>query len=137
VEDKNYQDKQKYEAGPDSDGTMHCIVCGAGSHRTDWIKKSQPQDKVQYVACDYHTDKEVNDAVKEQSAPPAQTTPLETKEGQKIVPPESKVDPTKGPGPANAQQASNKGAGTAQQVVATGQTQPPTMNQGKNNAPGK
>ncbi len=54
----------KYEVGPDSEGVFYCVVCGMGSHRTDWIKKSAPADKFQYVACDFHTDKEVADAVK-------------------------------------------------------------------------
>jgi hypothetical protein len=40
----------------------HCIVCGAGSHRTDWIKKFAVGD-TQYVACDYHTDQECEAAI--------------------------------------------------------------------------
>jgi hypothetical protein len=35
-----------------------CVVCGAGSHRTDWINKSGG-----FVACDSHSKDEVAKAV--------------------------------------------------------------------------
>jgi uncharacterized membrane protein len=36
----------------------HCVVCGAGSHRETWIKTNGD-----FVACDWHTDVEINNAV--------------------------------------------------------------------------
>jgi hypothetical protein len=35
-----------------------CIVCGKGSHRTDWINKGED-----YVACDNHTPAEIKKAL--------------------------------------------------------------------------
>lgn len=45
----------------------YCVVCGNGSHRTDWINKSG-----NFVACDSHSKDEVAKAVAKASAP-AQT----------------------------------------------------------------
>lgn len=41
-----------------------CVVCGAQSHRTDWIKKL-----LGFVGCDSHSDTEMKDAVAKASAP--------------------------------------------------------------------
>lgn len=38
-------------------GVQYCVVCGAGSHRTDWKNKVG-----KYVACDSHAANEVKDA---------------------------------------------------------------------------
>lgn len=38
----------------------HCVVCGQGSTREEWIKKSKDG---KYVACDSHSDAEIEKAV--------------------------------------------------------------------------
>ncbi len=43
-----------------------CVVCGAASHRGDWINKSGD-----YVACDSHSTEQLANAVKKAVAPPA------------------------------------------------------------------
>jgi hypothetical protein len=43
-----------------------CVVCGASSHRTDWVNKMGD-----YVACDSHSRVEMGDAVKKAMAPPS------------------------------------------------------------------
>lgn len=54
-----------------------CVVCGQGSHRTDWIKKSG-----NFVACDNHSDTEITQAVakatvqKPVAPAPAKSTPI-------------------------------------------------------------
>lgn len=40
--------------------TKHCVVCGQGSTRETWIKKSKDG---KHVACDNHSDAEVEKAV--------------------------------------------------------------------------
>lgn len=54
-----------------------CVVCGAGSHRSDWINKLGD-----YVACDSHSKQELADAVASKTssaAPPAKPlTPVAT-----------------------------------------------------------
>lgn len=40
---------------------LHCVVCDAGSHRTDWQKKDLAAG---WVACDRHSDEEIRDAVR-------------------------------------------------------------------------
>lgn len=57
-----------YNMGPDSNGVFTCVCCGMGSNRVDWIKKSKPQDAVQYVACDFHSNADIAAALKEVSA---------------------------------------------------------------------
>lgn len=44
--------------------TRFCVVCGEGSPREDWIKKSSGGSGVadKYIACDHHEQKEVDDA---------------------------------------------------------------------------
>jgi hypothetical protein len=39
-----------------------CVVCGAGSHRTDWVNKTTVSGK-DFVACDQHTKEEFNKAI--------------------------------------------------------------------------
>lgn len=40
----------------------NCVVCGLGSHRTDWVRRAKVGN-VLYVACDSHTDQELMAAV--------------------------------------------------------------------------
>lgn len=40
----------------------NCVVCGLGSHRVDWTRRSKVGN-VLYVACDSHTDQEMQAAV--------------------------------------------------------------------------
>lgn len=44
----------------------YCVVCGMGSHRLDWIRKSG-----NYVACDRHSDAEMQKAISALEAPQA------------------------------------------------------------------
>lgn len=47
-----------------------CVVCGAASHRTDWINKSG-----NFVACDSHSKDEVAKAVAQATKAPATQAP--------------------------------------------------------------
>jgi NMD protein affecting ribosome stability and mRNA decay len=47
---------------PLSSELRKCVVCGNGSHRTDWIQRYSVGETL-YVACDYHTDKECEIAI--------------------------------------------------------------------------
>lgn len=48
-------------------GVRYCVVCGNGSHRTDWVRKSGDS-----VACDFHSDAEFQKAIAARSQAPAQ-----------------------------------------------------------------
>ena len=48
-----------------------CVVCGQGSHRTDWIKKSKDG---KHVACDNHSDAEIEKAVAALNGPKAKAS---------------------------------------------------------------
>lgn len=56
-----------------ADAIQYCVVCGRGSHRTDWINTSGS-----YVACDYHTKEQMVKAIADKSVKespaPAPTT---------------------------------------------------------------
>jgi len=52
------------------DGQLFCVVCGMGSHRTDWIKKGPG-----WVACDGHSNAEINAALKPVKSEPAPAPP--------------------------------------------------------------
>lgn len=62
-----------------SNAQKACVVCGLGSHRTQWVKTLG-----EYVACDHHSDAEIKehvDIVKKEaagvvSAPKPATQPL-------------------------------------------------------------
>jgi hypothetical protein len=64
-----------------SNAQKACVVCGLGSHRSDWLKKSG-----EYVACDHHTQAEIDEhvaiakknATATASAPKPATMPLTT-----------------------------------------------------------
>jgi hypothetical protein len=43
-----------------------CVVCGMGSHRTDWLKQ-----KGDFVACDSHSDEEFAKAITAKTPSPA------------------------------------------------------------------
>jgi hypothetical protein len=52
---------------------QRCVVCGMGSHRSDWVK-TVVIDGVKYVACDKHDQKDVvAAATKAAGLPPAPT----------------------------------------------------------------
>ncbi len=57
-------------------GIKYCVVCGAGSHRTDWINKGGVGAGA-YVACDKHTASEISAALAKlgQAAPKGGATP--------------------------------------------------------------
>lgn len=52
-----------------------CVVCGQGSHRTDWIRTKKVSG-VLFVACDSHSESEFNAAIQRASAP-APAKPVE------------------------------------------------------------
>lgn len=39
-----------------------CVVCGQGSHRTDWVNKFKANGTL-YVACDNHSTDQVQKAI--------------------------------------------------------------------------
>jgi hypothetical protein len=47
---------------PMSRELRNCVVCGLGSHRTDWINRYAAGNTV-YVACDQHTDEQATTAI--------------------------------------------------------------------------
>lgn len=53
----------------DNSGIQYCVVCGMGSHRKDWIKKAAVGGKV-YVACDSHSQSDVQAAAVAAATPP-------------------------------------------------------------------
>jgi hypothetical protein len=44
-----------------ADGIQYCVVCGNGSHRTDWKNASKDG---KFVACDSHSSTEFAAAIK-------------------------------------------------------------------------
>ena len=58
-----------------------CVVCGQGSHRTDWINKSG-----NFVACDNHSSGEVARAVAKAQAPAPVAPAAPTAKGVPIPP---------------------------------------------------
>jgi len=52
-----------------ADVTKVCVVCGAESHRDDWINKQG-----EFVACDSHTAGEFSSAIAKTKATPSAVT---------------------------------------------------------------
>lgn len=51
-----------------ADDIKYCVVCGGGSHRTNWVLKSG-----NFVACDSHSKDEFLAAMKKAQAPAGNT----------------------------------------------------------------
>jgi hypothetical protein len=56
-----------------NDGAQYCVVCGQGSHRTDW--KNKVGDA---VACDGHSVADMNKAIADAKQTVAPATPPKT-----------------------------------------------------------
>lgn len=79
---------QSGAAAPAASGVQKCVVCGAASHRTDWINKGNG-----YVACDNHTPAQITTATQAKAAP----TPAIASGGKM-----TSVAPAKAPTPTTA-----------------------------------
>lgn len=84
-----------------TDETKACVVCGAASHRDDWINKQGD-----FVACDSHAPAEFQRAIaavqsKGSTKPPASTAPP-TGQGASTPTPSTSGDAQPPPAPAPA-----------------------------------